>query len=87
METGNSSAGLEHITGRHADDFRNIDVSSDQIPDLVISALTRGEVVGYQGSGNGRTIYEVNYGGKPVRVAITVGSNGFIVGANPVSRE
>ncbi|MBC1368358.1 hypothetical protein HB790_08970 [Listeria welshimeri] len=35
--------------------------------------------------GKGRPIYEVIYNGKKYRVAITVGKNGFIVGANPVS--
>ena len=40
-------------------------------------------VVHYQGKGTGRPIYEVNYKGSTQRVAVTVGSNGYIVGANP----
>ena len=31
-----------------------------------------------------RPIYEVVFGGREIRVAVTVGDNGFIVGANPV---
>ena len=39
--------------------------------------------MGYQGRGTGRPIYEFVYNGEVRQVAITVGSNGFIVGANP----
>ena len=43
------------------------------------------KIVGYQGKGNGRPIYEFIYKGKKQRVAITTGNNGFVIGANPVS--
>ncbi|WP_445448395.1 hypothetical protein [Enterococcus faecalis] len=55
------------------------------IPDYLINALDKGTIVGYQGRGTGRPIYEFIYQGEKKRVAITVGNNGFIVGANPVS--
>ena len=41
------------------------------------------KIVGYQGRGTGRPIYEFTYNGEIHKVAITVGNNGFIVGANP----
>ena len=50
-----------------------------------MDTLENGKIVGYQGKGTGRPIYEVVYNGVTQRVAITTGSNGFIVGANPVS--
>ena len=44
-----------------------------------------GLIVGHQGSGTGRPIYEVVFNGQRQGVVITTGNNGFIVGANPVS--
>lgn len=48
-------------------------------------AVKSGTIVGYQGRGKGRPIYEFIYKGKTRRVAISIGSNGYIVGANPKS--
>jgi hypothetical protein len=81
LEKGNARAGLEHILTRHADDFGRAGVPRDQIDDFVIQATTRGTQVGMQGT---RPIYEVIYNGVRRRVAVSVGSNGFVVGANPV---
>lgn len=57
----------------------------EDIPDFILQALSEGKVIGYQGKGTGRPIYEITYKGKNQKVAITVGSNGYIVGANPTS--
>ena len=81
LENGNSKAGLEHIM-QHVDQFVAKGISRDKISDFVIYALKNGNVVGIQRT---RTIYEVLYEGKLQRVAISVGENGFIVGANPKS--
>lgn len=43
------------------------------------------KIIGYQGKGTGRPIYQVTHNGKIYNTAITVGDNGFIVGANPSS--
>ena len=48
-----------------------------------MQAATNGEIVGYQGLGTGRPIYETTIGGQTRRFAITIGDNGYIVGANP----
>lgn len=37
----------------------------------------------FTGRGTGRPIYEFTYNGELHNVAITVGNNGFVVGANP----
>ncbi|MEV6133333.1 putative T7SS-secreted protein [Streptomyces violaceusniger] len=87
LEEGNSKAGLQHILEGHGSDFEQRGVARDDIADLVMSAATHGEVVGHQGKGTGRPIYEVEFQGKMHRVAVTVGSNGFVVGANPKSME
>ena len=57
--------------------------TQQQIPDYVMNALENGKIVGYQGRGTGRHIYEFTYNGEIYKVAITVGNNGFIVGSNP----
>nr|WP_269136054.1 LXG domain-containing protein [Sporosarcina cyprini] len=84
LEKGNSKAGFYHVM-RHADEFAAKGIKTNDIPDLLMKALSEGKVVGYQGRGQGRPIYEVVFNGQKQRVAITVGNNGFIVGANPTS--
>jgi filamentous hemagglutinin len=86
LETGNSKAGLQHIIGEHAKDFANIGVSEAQIPSVAMKAVAEGKIVGYQGKGTGRPIYETVINGEVHRLAITVSSNGFMVGANPAGR-
>jgi len=58
-------------------------VAQDQIPSVVMDAVTNGEMVGYQGRDTGRPIYQITVNGRVQRIAVTTGSNGFIVGANP----
>ena len=81
LENGNARAGLQHIISRHGDDFANVGIPRHEIADAVFDAATNGRVVGMQ---NTRPIYEVMFKGKRILVAVTVGDNGFIVGANPV---
>jgi len=81
LETGNNSAGLQHIVKEHRDDFLNRGISEDQISDAVMTAITEGKVVGHQGKG--RPIYEFQFNGQTQRIAVTTSNNGFIVGANP----
>ncbi len=83
LERGNARAGLQHIVDRHAEDFARRGVPQDQIADYVFEAVTRGRVVGQQGRRAGRDIYEFVWNGETHRVAASVGSNGFVVGANP----
>ena len=83
LENGTDTAGLKHIITEHADDFLNKGITQEQIPDYVMNALENGKIVGYQGRGIGRPIYEFIYNGEIQKIAITVGNNGFVVGANP----
>ncbi|SEU13754.1 DUF637 domain-containing protein, partial [Pseudomonas graminis] len=83
LESGNSKAGLQHIIEEHGGQFAQMGVSEAQIPGVVMKAVSEGKLVGYQGSGSGRPIYELNINGQPQRIAVTVGDNGFVVGANP----
>ncbi|MCL1976205.1 MAG: hypothetical protein FWG61_08605 [Firmicutes bacterium] len=78
LEKGGSNAGLEHIMN-HAGEFISKGIPTEKIPDFLIKAVSEGKVVGMQGT---RPIYEVVYNGQLQRVAITIGENGYIVGAN-----
>lgn len=82
LEKGNANAGLAHIIGEHGAQFAEKGISEAQIPSLLQEALTNSERIGFQPPGTGRPIYEVLFNGKLIKVAITVGGNGYIVGAN-----
>jgi hypothetical protein len=77
-------AGLAHIIKEHGAQFEKAGIPPDQIPDLVQKAVTEGKYTGYyQGrSAPGRPIFEVEYGGRTHYVAVQVGNNGFIIGAD-----
>jgi hypothetical protein len=82
LEEGNPSSGLAHIADAHGAQFAQQGIPEGQLPDLLISAVTDGRRVGMQGT---RPIFEVEFGGRTVRVAVSVSENGYIVGANPRS--
>ena len=82
---GDKPSGLAHILKDHSDDFAKQNITQEEIPQYIMSAVKYGEVVGYQGRGTGRPIYEFVYEGITRHIAITIGSNGYIVGANPRS--
>ena len=88
LETGNSKAGLKHIVEGHGQDFAKAGIPEDQIPDAIMKAVTEGELDGMQGKPpRGRPIYKVKISGQEKRIAVTTGSNGFIVGANSCRKE
>lgn len=81
LEVGNSKSGLQHILEQHEADFLRRGISKDQIPKLVITAVTQGTEIGIQGKS--RTIYEIEFNGVTQYVSVTIANNGYIVGANP----
>ena len=82
LEEGSAAAGLEHIYVRHEVDFASKGISRAEIPTVVMNALECGEIVGTNGSAN---VYRIMQNGVEQNIAIGVGSNGFVVRANPVS--
>lgn len=82
LETGSDAAGLQHIYKRHEADFVNKGILRDEIPTVVMNALERGRIVGTNGSAN---VYRITHNGVEQNIVIGVGSNGFVVRANPVS--
>jgi len=75
LETGNSRAGLTHIIEQHGGQFAQMGIPEEQVPDFVVTAATEGKVVRVQGT---RPIFEVEFEGQTRKVAVTVGSNGFV---------
>lgn len=87
IETGNRSSGVEHIIHGHGKQFNAHGISNEEIPNFVLEAVHQGNIVGTQGKRNPRTVYEVIYYGEHHRVAVQVGTNGYVVSANPKSME
>ena len=85
LEEGIKKSGLEHIIDKHGHEFNGKGIANADIPDYVLEAVYQGKVVGVQGKRNPRTVYEFTYNGEKQRVAVQVGKNGYIVGANPKS--
>ena len=83
---GERPSGLTHIMQEHEVHFNKKGIASSDLPNFVLIAATQGRVVGYQGRGTGRAIYEIIYQGKKFKVAISIGPNGYIVGANPCGK-
>lgn len=81
LEKGNAESGFQHIIERHGKEFATIGIPSEALPDAIFSAITNNEIEGYQGKGQGRPLYRYN---KTYCFALTIGSNGYIVSANPV---
>lgn len=73
---------MAHIIENHGEEFAQKGIGEAEIPEVISQAIREGRIVGYQGKGTGRPIYEFEYQGKTLKLAITIGSNGYIVGAN-----
>jgi hypothetical protein len=87
LELGNDISGWQHIRKNHADEFINRGISEDMIIDAIMSAVTRGVIIGTQGTKGTRDVYEFDFNGTVQYISITVGDNGYIVGANPTKRN
>lgn len=78
---------MAHILQEHQMDFERRGILPEQIPDLIIAALTQGQLLGYQRTREPRReIYEINFNGQVQYGAVSVSDNGYIVGANPAAR-
>lgn len=80
LERGGEKAGYKHVL-THADEFKLHHISMAKVPAALFSALRKNNKVGKQGKRDGRPIFEVDN----KLFAISVGSNGYVVGANPTS--
>ncbi len=84
LEKGNEISGLKHIIYNHGKQFNSKGINDENISNVLKLAIESGKIVGKQGKMHKkpRIIYEVNYNGKNIKVAISISDNGYIVGAN-----
>ncbi|WP_233345818.1 hypothetical protein [Saccharomonospora iraqiensis] len=84
LEEGNEESGLRHLMKpKRVADFAGKGIPQDEIVEVIFEALMSGEAVGM--SSRDRIAYDVTYRGRARRIAISVSTNGYIVGANPIS--
>ncbi|MCM1546923.1 MAG: hypothetical protein NC034_01060, partial [Ruminococcus sp.] len=82
LETGNSSAGFNHILTRHpVEQFSTFGVNSEaDLSQLLLDTVSNKIPIGtYGGSGTVYTINENTY------INIVIGSNGYVVTAHPIT--
>jgi UDP-N-acetylglucosamine 2-epimerase len=74
---------VAHIHGGEKTEgaFSKIGVSKNEIPEVLMMAIDKGKIVGFQGANYGRPIFRTSINGRPYDIAITTSENGFIVGA------
>lgn len=77
--------GFRHILEDHEADFLRQGISQNEVKDVIMQALRENNVVGNQGKT--RLVYLTKYKGRDYVIAIDIGSNGFVVGANPRNLE
>lgn len=87
LEIGNDRSGWQHIRKDHAHDFANRGIPEDMIIDAIMSAVTSGIIIGTQGTNRKRDVYEIDFNGTVQYISISVGHNGYIVGANPTRKN
>ncbi|WP_199313149.1 hypothetical protein [Microcoleus sp. FACHB-672] len=80
LETGNDRSGWQHIRREHTEDFANRGIPEDQIQDAIMAGVTRGRIIGTQGTS--RSVCEVVFNSETQYISVEVASNGYIVGAN-----
>lgn len=82
LESGNSSAGLQHIIEGHADHFAKWGVESSSISNFVTSTVKTGRSIGKYGTDG--SVYKVLVNGETKYLNVVIGSNGYIVNAYPL---
>lgn len=86
VEDNLPTAGYQHMLN-HASEFEQIGITKHQLSEVAEAVTTVGIRGGKQGKKPGRPIFGLYFYGKPLAVAISVGSNGFVVGMNRSSWE
>ena len=80
-KAGDKGSGLLHILENHREDFLQRGITEEQIPDLIVTAISEGKIIGIQGKS--RIIYQVEINGIIQYVSLEISHNGYLVSANP----
>ncbi len=76
-------SGLAHILEKHSKEFSSLGIPKNEVPKFVIDVITKGSKVGIQGNHKEpRDVFEYNHKGKMIYLAVSISSNGYVVGAN-----
>lgn len=87
IEDGNARAGYQHMLD-HAAEFEELGVTKEQMTEVAEAATTVGHPGGIEGKKKpGRPIFGLYFYGQPLAVAISIGSNGFVVAMNRISYD
>jgi hypothetical protein len=87
LENGDEKAGLIHIAKRHTDDFATLGVQPGDIKNVVMKALTEGRFMGYRAKAKDPApIFETMFNEQNMKIAVAVGTNGYVVTAYPLGR-
>ena len=68
------------ILVRHQQDFANVGIHADQIPDAVMTAVTQGKSDRLPRKEPGRAIYDVVFNDTRHQISVTVSDNGLLLG-------
>ena len=89
VEDNMTNVGYQHMLD-HANEFQKIVITTDQLPE-VAEAATKIGIFGFlqskRGSETDRPVFALNFYGKPLAVAVSVGDNGFVIGMNASSLD
>jgi len=85
LENGNSSKGLIHIEERHASQFLDNGIATDDIPNAIYNALKQPIKIQPSKDYRGGWCYFKLIEGTANYVRVVVASNGFVLTANPQS--
>ena len=89
VEDNKPNVGYQHMLN-HANEFREFDITNDQLPE-VAEAATKIGILGFlqgkRGNETDRPVFGLNFYGNPLAVAISVGNNGFVIGMNASSLD
>ncbi|CAO4998062.1 hypothetical protein [Microcystis aeruginosa] len=70
-----------HILENNQEDFLQRGITEDEIPDLIITAISEEKIICIQGKS--RIIYQVEINGIIQYVSLEISHNGYLVSANP----
>jgi len=84
-KAGDKGSGWLHILENLLDDFLQRGITEEQIPDLIVTAISEGTIIGIQGKS--RIIYQVEINGIIQYVSLEIIPNGYLVSANPTTRR
>ena len=89
LETGDSRSGFTHIQ-RHSDEFAANGIAAEDIPALLMEILLKGRIIGHTRADRPeqetrRPVFAWGRNDEVGHYAVTVGNNGYVVGAHPIN--